>query len=200
MTRLALPVLLTASVLLAATLVVEIMQDQPDAAQPPGRALLPASSPPASRTDNVVTQGDRSQKWVATILARPLFSLDRRPPAPSIAKDSGHAVAGIPRLAGILVTPTGRIAIFAATDGGKPIVVPENGRFGAYTVTAIEDGTVTLVGPEGTRRVLPSFASGAEAAAQSAEPGRQNPAESSISVLDLIRNPPKIPIPAAPKK
>lgn len=98
---------------------------------------------------------DHVRDWVAAVLARPLFSPDRRPAAAPVSTASNR-VPGLPRLAGILVGPSGRSAIFAA-DGSKPIVAQEGGHVGAYTIKAIETAQVQLAGPDGTRVLNPSF-------------------------------------------
>jgi hypothetical protein len=99
---------------------------------------------------------DHTSDWVASILARPLLSADRRPPAEGAAVAAGPELAGLPRLAGVLVGPFGRSAIFAP-DGGKPIIVAEGSRIAAWTVHAIEANAVEIVGPDGTRTVHPTF-------------------------------------------
>jgi hypothetical protein len=111
---------------------------------------------------------DHLPAWVATVLARPLFSPDRRPEAGTAAV-AGADLAGLPRLTGILVGPFGRSAIFAG-QGHKPIVVAEGGRIAAYQVTVIEPTQVRLVGPHGTQVMQPSFDQSAAAQA----PGRQS--------------------------
>lgn len=86
------------------------------------------------------------------ILARPLFSPDRRP-----AASGARSVSGLPRLAGIVVTGSRKVAIFAAPAGGKPVVADEGGRLGAYDVRAINEDGVTVVGPEGALVLRPIF-------------------------------------------
>jgi hypothetical protein len=96
---------------------------------------------------------EQVRAWVATALARPLFSPDRRP-----ATEPGQqtaAPAGLPRLAGIMVGPFGRSAIFAGDP--KPAVIQEGGRIGAYTVKSIDSAQVQVAGPDGLRTIRPSF-------------------------------------------
>ena len=97
-----------------------------------------------------IAEPDPGPGWQATLLQRPLFSPSRRPPPGAGAA----GVSGLPRLAGVLVAPGDRHAIFA---GG--IVVAEGGSVGRYTVQAIDAGQVTLRGPEGTQVLRPAFAS-----------------------------------------
>ncbi len=85
--------------------------------------------------------------WVSAILARPLFSVSRRPPA-NVSHGAGVVAAGQARLAGIMITRGGRRAIFAPDGGGKQLVLPEG--------AAVNDSTI--------RRILPDrvmLASGA---------------------------------------
>jgi hypothetical protein len=120
-----------------------------------------APAPPAAPAQAPAM--DRSEEWVATILARPLFSPDRRAPLDE-AQSSATAPDVLPRLTGVLVSPAGKTAIFANPIGGKPIALREGGRIGGFTVQAIEAGQVTLTGPEGAKVLRPTF-----------EPGRAGP-------------------------
>ncbi len=102
---------------------------------------------------------DRSLEWAATALARPLFAPDRRP-----VPEPRTPVAGVPggreppRLAGVLVTPAGGAAIFAAAgEGAKPLVLRVGDKLNEFEVKAIVAGEVTLTGPEGDRVIRPSF-------------------------------------------
>jgi hypothetical protein len=112
-------------------------------------------------------------------VAPPLFSPDRRPAADA-ASVAGSSLPGLPRLAGILVGPFGRSAIFAA-DGSKPIVVQEGGRVGAYTVRSIEMTQVRIVGPDGAQVLNPSF--------------DQAPNKSATGALAPARRPGQAPLP-----
>ncbi len=112
-----------------------------------------------------VTVADHTDEWVATILDRPLFSPDRRPPSETQATKGAAPLAGLPRLSAVLVGPFGRSAIFAA-EGQKPMVVLEGSRVGAWTVRSIEDGAVEVIGPGGPRTLHPSFESSPSSATQ----------------------------------
>lgn len=112
----------------------------------------PAQPAPALRTD-AARPADQAATWAQTALARPLFSPTRRPAAAA----APGAPAGLPRVTAILVSPSGKSVIFAAGDGGKPVVAGEGSRVGAYQVQSIEVGRVTVLGPGGPQVLGPSF-------------------------------------------
>ena len=152
----------------AATLVAVIVLELSNA---PRDDVQPLRMHPADNVSPISpTPADHTNDWAATALARPLFSPDRRPAADAATVASGRSVPGLPRLAGILVGPFGRSAIFA-TNGAKPIVVQEGGRVAAYTVKSIEATQVHLLGPDGAQVLYPSF----EAAAASNRRAPQAP-------------------------
>jgi len=155
-----------AACLLGATLAWELgafsVRQPADIAHP----RIPA---PAART----AEPDHTAEWVSTILGRPLFSPDRRPvPASSATAGGPAAPQGLPRLAGVLVGPFGRNAIFA-TDGSKPLVVTEGGKVNAWTVQSIEVGSVKVKGPDGAMTLQPSFASSPAATTGSPQVGQR---------------------------
>lgn len=114
-----------------------------------------AQPAPALRTGATRPAG-QAAAWAQTALARPLFSPTRRPAAGPAAAAPG-APASLPRVTAILVSPSGKSVIFAAGDGGKPVVAGEGGRVGAYQVQSIEAGRVTVLGPSGPQVLGPSF-------------------------------------------
>ena len=111
------------------------------------------SLPPASAAHERSKHQDDAN--VATILARPLFSATRRPPAPAPASE--HTAPELGRLSGVILSPAGKRAIFAGTGGGKPVVVEEGARIGEYVVTSIGFDAVTITGPGGQRTLNPAF-------------------------------------------
>ena len=115
----------------------------------------PAVTMPSDRSRG--SPADHTEKWVATALARPLFSPDRRPPRPAVAIAAAPAPVEVPRLSGILVTPSGRSAIFAPSGGGKPVVATEGSSLETYVVRSIEPEQVTLMGPNGSLVLHPAF-------------------------------------------
>ena len=168
----------------------------------PAPPVVPQPRPAeAGRPGPASILADRSPGWVETILARPLFNADRRPVAAAAMALAGPNAGTLPRLAGLVITPGARYAIFAAGDGGKQVAVAEGGRIGAYTVGRIDNAGVSVTGPGGEHVIHPSFATGSEsAAADKAPPGLTPPLDLTPSGLSLIRNLPNIPIPAAPQR
>lgn len=138
--------------LLSATVALELtLQSQAPVSAAAAPAVPLAITPVTAAR---VAGGADIQSWVATILARPLFSRDRRP------VEAAAAVAAVaeslPRLTGITVSPAGRHAIFA-TPGSKPLVASVGDRVAGFTLQSIEPAGVTVVGPNGPRVLLPSF-------------------------------------------
>ena len=117
--------------------------------RPPAAA---SAGPPAS---SEAARMELIAAWTATLLARPPFDPTRRPATGGdgpVAADSGQAA--LPRLAGVMVGPSGRTAIFAPLTG-KPVTVSEGGHVGAFVVRRIEVGKVTVAGPDGETVVRP---------------------------------------------
>jgi hypothetical protein len=85
------------------------------------------------------------------ILNRPLFSPSRRPLA-----QTSVPRAGLPRLTGIMISKTGRFAIFAPARG-KPIIATPGDAINNFTIRSIDADAVTVAGPEGVVTVRTSF-------------------------------------------
>ncbi len=77
--------------------------------------------------------------WADVALARPLFAPDRKPVAGVMAADPG-----MPRLAGIIASPDGAVAIFQPNGNGRSITARTGERLGGWQVTAIAAGEVDL--------------------------------------------------------
>lgn len=110
---------------------------------------LPKAQPRVASED----PEDHTDAWVATALARPLFSRNRKPTPADLKVAGGPTLAALPRLTGVVVGPFGRTAIFAGADGGKPVTVTEGNAIGAFTIQTIEPGGVTVSGPQGVQQV-----------------------------------------------
>jgi hypothetical protein len=151
--RIAFAALGLAAIALAASLVLESAPGDGDAASsaaPARPAVMPINRAHGSAADH-------TDEWMAAALARPLFSPSRRPSSQAVTAAAAAPFADLPRLSGILVTPTGRSAIFAPSGGGKPVVATEGSTLGTYVVRSIEPEQVTLAGPKGTRVLHPAF-------------------------------------------
>jgi len=142
------------SILLAGIIVMELRPGTPG--ESTAQAVLPGR---ASAPVGAITGDGVPADWIATALARPLFSPTRRPPAQAATRATGPV--GLPRLTGVMTGPFGRRAIFAGPEGGKPLVVQTGDSVGNYRVQGIENGLVILNGPDGTRRLRPSFTAAA---------------------------------------
>ena len=124
----------------------------------PGDTTAPATparkqpeAPAAFRSDDIPS--GQASRFAETILARPLFSPTRRPEANTADKRASD----LGRLTGVVISPAGKSAIFAAPANGKPVVVEEEAHVGEYVVRSIDVGTVTIVGPDGQRILQPAF-------------------------------------------
>lgn len=150
--------------LLAGVLAVEL--GAPEAGAPVGRPPATVLAAPSLAASAEPAAG-RVQAQLALVLARPLFEQDRRPVAEARA---GATVEGQVRLAGILISPAGRRAIFAPADG-KPLVLGEGDSLGPMTVRSIAPGAVTVL-RHGSEQVLrPTYAETAVPQTAVAQPG-----------------------------
>ena len=135
---------------LCGTIAFEISEWRARAAARPAttQAALPTREEPPVTID----LPDQHETWFAQTLGRPLFSPDRRPVE--------VGARGLPRLTGVVVNGSQRIAIFASPSGQHPIIVEAGGHVGTYQVQAIADAGVTVSGPQGTTVIRPIFDSG----------------------------------------
>ena len=142
--------------MLAATLALELRDTASVAADTPASDALPASGPgaPAAAPGDAAAP-ERTQALAASILARPLFEQDRRPVA---VTQAGPVADGEARLAGIMISPDGRAAIFAPADGGRPAVLREGAALGPLTVRSIAPGAVTVLSHGKEQVMHPSYA------------------------------------------
>ncbi len=164
---------------LGGLIVLELQDPTPDVEQRPvaRHALTAAPDRSPKRPPAQVA------KRVDAILARPLFSPDRRPTPVAASGPAAAAVNGLPRLAGVLVSSFGRSAIFAPASGGKPLTAAEGARLGPYTVQSIEVGQVTVLGPDGVQVLHPSFDPNA------ARPENPTPAPSPTPAVPRVPGP-----------
>jgi len=153
MMHLAWPTLGLAAAILAGVLVFET---QTIDAVAQSDALMSARQPVKAASPSVADTRSNNQQRFINILARPLFSRDRRPPINTAARGADTPGA-LPRLSGVVVSSAGAFAIFASDDNGKPIVVGEGGRVGGAIIETIAAGQVTLRGTDGIVVLRPAF-------------------------------------------
>ncbi len=153
---------LVAVALIASGDIAWTVSDYMRAAAVPGSVVRRSDVPQGSVAAVPAGQSGRD---VATILARPLFNPDRRQPASSTS-----VLSGLPRLSGIVISDTDKVAIFSAPGGGKAVLVSEGARIGAYNIQSIDATGVTVAGPEGVRTVRPLFDPNAPSATKAAPP------------------------------
>jgi len=116
------------------------------------KAAAGAAARPAPAAPEIV-------RWVNTILARPLFSVTRKPDATASA--SGPAPAeehqDLPRLSGIFSVSNVRHAVFQPSGDVPPLVVGEGELVAGWNVVKIAADAVTLKGPSGETTLEPKF-------------------------------------------
>ncbi len=115
----------------------------------------PSGSLPSIRRETLHPRRTGRTPGSPTILARPLFTRDRRPVGEH-ATASASGGPALPRLTGIAVSPFGRSAIFAA-DTGKPLVVSEGGSVAGFTVRRHSSGRRGRPGSRGVAHAGPRF-------------------------------------------
>ncbi|MGB8839827.1 MAG: hypothetical protein WCC64_02045 [Aliidongia sp.] len=143
-------------VVLVAIIGFEIFATSSDTAIEAAPAALAAA--PAGR----VAAMPRPAEWAATSLARPLFSLMRRPEAEKtkdVAAGPDQPTNDLPRLAGIQLVGANKHAIFQPTGDVPPLVVAEGDTLkdSVWKVETIGLTSVTLSGPSGETTVEPKF-------------------------------------------
>jgi hypothetical protein len=126
-----------------------VATDRSDAYVPPQSPLAIVAQP------KIIAEGDSSRR-VDKMLARPLFSSDRRPPPDTATLVAGASIS-LPRLTGVVVSSAGAFGIFAGPEGGKPVVVGEGGQVGTAVVETIAPGRVVILGPGGAVVLRPVF-------------------------------------------
>jgi hypothetical protein len=117
---------------------------------PGGGPAMPAIVPP--RIEAGAHGGTRmaardTDAWARAILARPLFSIGRRPPKIAPPRSAGTQ-QDMPRLSGIMIAAGFKRAIFAPDGGGKPLVLTEGEALADTSIRAIEPGAVVLASGE----------------------------------------------------
>lgn len=142
------------AVALTALIAIELFVSSGGGTEPaaPQAAQTAEAAPPAE------TQSPA--EFAETVLGRPLFRADRKPYV-TADQDVSTAPIDLPRLTGILLASDVKRAIFAPDGSDKPIVVSEGESVGSWRVQEIAPDSVTMTGPDGTRRIRPKFAANA---------------------------------------
>jgi hypothetical protein len=127
----------------------------------PGNAGDPAPSAPtpAEPTSPPPVPAERREAdYVAAILARPLFTPDRKPATAKTTRhdDGADRPAELPRLSGILMVKGVGRAIFQASDGAKPVTIGIGETIGGWTILGITIDGVAMTGPGGPRTLTPA--------------------------------------------
>jgi hypothetical protein len=113
---------------------------------PPMPAVTTVGNPvaPSPRDDG------RVHEWVAINLARPLFEPSRRPPTTGTA-------TSVPRLTGIVISTTLKVAIFMPSGAARAVVVTTGSRIDGMLIESIDADGVVVADAGGTRRLRPNF-------------------------------------------
>ena len=121
-------------------------------------------------------------QWSSTILERPLFSPSRRPNAAAVA-----AATAPPRLAGIILGPSGDHAIFAGSGDARAVLAGVGAQVGPYLIRTINATGVDVTGPKGDEHLLPHYDSNGASTQPEASGGLQTQAPPGGSILDMLR-------------
>lgn len=122
------------------------LRNQSDASAAPSRVPRPVA------TETVVPKA-RDGQWLATTLARPLFSPDRKPPPGVTVADPA-----LPRLSGIIMVVHQPVGIFKSDETGKSTVVRSGDSIAGWRVAEIERDAIYLEKPGERVIVMPKFA------------------------------------------
>ncbi len=133
----------------------------------PGDATLPQAAlrPGARHAAAPPTRAQAVEGWRSDILARPLIYPGRRAPGPAPAIAATAAPSPPPRLTGVIVSASGRRALFENAPGGGLVSVGEGDTIGPYHIRAIRSDEVVVDAPGGTQSLRPTY--------QNAPPGVQ---------------------------
>jgi hypothetical protein len=174
------------AVALAGLIVIELTVSSGN--EPETTAAPDAAAP---ETADAQQGGESPSDFATAILARPLFRPDRHP-FPTNDQDANSAgPVDLPRLTGILLSSDIKRAIFAPEGSDRPIVVAEGESVGDWRVQEIAADSVTMTGPDGTRRLRPKFAANQTPA---------TPGEADAAAPEPTPPAPASPLPQIPKR
>jgi hypothetical protein len=149
--RLVAPLLVAGCVAFGTVLSVEIATPERVSVAPNGAAERVDALPALQQLP-----ADSGPPPIAAILARPLFSLSRRPPQSKAGGGTDDTGLADSRLAGIVIEPNHRFAIFAP-EGAKLLTVTEGETVSGWRIDSISPHEVSLSGPDGARTLQPKF-------------------------------------------
>jgi hypothetical protein len=127
----------------------------------------------------------RLDELLAAILARPLFSSNRRPPQTAAKDGATSSDLADTRLTGIVTAPGRRVAIFAV-NGAKPLTLTEGEDVSGWHIESITPREVSLTGPDGTKTLEPKI-----------DPNLVHTAQGPAPAAPAAGRPPGVPAPAA---
>ena len=96
---------------------------------------------------------EKADALVEEIAARPLFTPGRQKPEVKVVKAEPPVLQG--RLAGVMLRPDARLALFTR-PGGRPVSVKEGEVIDGWTASKIEEGRVVLTSSFGEQIVTPT--------------------------------------------
>ncbi|MBV9655975.1 MAG: hypothetical protein JOZ42_15585 [Acetobacteraceae bacterium] len=126
--------------LLAAIVAAELSHFGTDDEQGVRRGTGEARRVPGDTVRSTAPEASAVERWATVSLARPLFARDRRPDV----KQTSAVQAELPRLAGIITTPSQRVAIFEPPGGAKPVLVEPGQIVAGWKITAVSGEEVDL--------------------------------------------------------
>ena len=178
------------SLLFGAWIVVQLSAGAAD-----GVAVVPAAASRNGDDAKPPRIAPPADSLVTTILARPLFTPDRRPPA---SPQSPGADLKDKRFAGIVIEPDRRLAIFAVT-GGKPLAVTEGDSVDGWQIESITAEKIALASTQGSRtlRLTPAPAGGEGRTQPRKIAARSSAASKQSTTAETPQSDPKIPSAAA---
>lgn len=153
-------------VLLAVLAAIVGLELSPWVRTPRSAGPLPA---PAALASPAMVGVEPVAAYIGQVLARPLFTEGRRPPAAASTPATQARVDKLPRLSGILVMGHDRRAIFES--GGKPVVGVVGTQIGAYRIVAIDADRVTVQGPGGAEAMGLAYGANGSATPAAVAPG-----------------------------
>jgi hypothetical protein len=97
-------------------------------------------------------QSSTHASWERVILEKPLFSVTRRP----FVNEVRVVPPQVPRLSGIIISPSARLAIFAP-EAGRQVIRREGEHVDNFAIKQIFPTKVVLVGAQGNVVLEPQF-------------------------------------------